>query len=532
MVLQPWARGFCSPVCLPHGQEYEKAQKVKKSQKKRHARSMKSAMKSERRMHSKMASLESLITAGFEQSGSRATDVLNSIVTSTGVVCDAIVTGTGAVTDAVLEAADKAAKDTQQVLETTKEGIRQAELGRLKVEDQRLEDQRAANDKDDEEEEAMKARLDEEIKEKKALRAAKQQKAEAKAAAKKVQLDETWAREAAEKTEREAAAKAASSALLASVGKEVGAAVAGKVGEVIEAIKEVKNVVDNTNEAAALAAEAAVIGADASKDTKEAVEALASTFEEKVRVLLLREKTIQSMIEGPEDVNEPQSTKDYQTVIKQELAVIQKSITDLGQQRATANQRNSAPAPAPTTRSGATRNGAATTTRNSAATTTRKQPAPRERLPVLKKGELGKQIRLAVAAFASDKQDGAYLQKITALSKVRPHPLPPALPPAAPCRTRTPLARLPCSAHDPARCIRWRRCRSCSCWRSRRTSCCRPSPPSSRASPPTWWTRRPPTRASLSPPRSPPSTPSTPRSRPTRKRWSWWRSGWCHRSSR
>ena len=319
---------------------------------------------------------------------------------------------------------------------------------------------------------------------------------------------------------------------LAATLEEVGAAVAGQVGEVIEAIKEVKNVVDNTNEAAALAAEAAVIGADASKDTKEAVEALASTFEEKVRVLLLREKTIQSMIEGPEDVNEPQSTKDYQTVIKQELAVIQKSITDLGQQRATANQRNSAPAPAPTTRSGATRNGAATTTRNSAATTTRKQPAPRERLPVLKKGELGKQIRLAVAAFASDKQDGAYLQKITALSKVRPHPLPPALPPAAPCRTRTPLARLPCSAHDPARCIRWRRCRSCSCWRSRRTSCCRPSPPSSRASPPTWWTRRPPTRASLSPPRSPPSTPSTPRSRPTRKRWSWWRSGWCHRSSR
>jgi len=205
---------------------------------------------------------------------------------------------------------------------------------------------------------------------------------------------------------------------LAATLEEVGAAVAGQVGEVIEAIKEVKNVVDNTNEAAALAAEAAVVGAAASKDTKEAVEALASTFEEKVRVLLLREKTIQSMIEGPEDVNEPQSTKDYQTVIKQELAVIQKSITDLGQQRATANQRNSAPAPAPTTRSGATRNGAATTTRNSAATTARKQPAPRERLPVLKKGELGKQIRLAVAAFASDKQDGAYLQKITALSKV------------------------------------------------------------------------------------------------------------------
>jgi len=204
---------------------------------------------------------------------------------------------------------------------------------------------------------------------------------------------------------------------LAATLKEVGAAVAGQVSEVIEAIKEVKNVVDNTNEAAALAAEAAVIGADASKDTKDAVEALASTFEEKVRVLLLREKTIQSMIEGPEDVNEPQSTKDYQTVIKQELAVIQKSITDLGQQRATANQRNSAPAPAPTTRSGATRNGAATATRNGAATTTRKQPAPRERLPVLK-GELAKQIRLAVAALASNKQDGAYLEKITALSKV------------------------------------------------------------------------------------------------------------------
>merc|ERR1740139_512901 len=105
-------------------------------------------------MNSKIESLESLLSAGFEQSESRATsratDVLN-----------AIVTGTDAVTDAVLEAANKAAKDTQQVLETTKEGIRQAQL--------------AATKKANEEEDAK-------IKEKRALQEAKQQQEEAKAA--------------------------------------------------------------------------------------------------------------------------------------------------------------------------------------------------------------------------------------------------------------------------------------------------------------------------------------------------------------
>jgi len=408
--------------------EYSKAQKVKKSQKKRDARSMKSQRKMHSEMNSKIESLESLLSTGFEQSESRATsratDVLN-----------AIVTGTDAVTDAVLEAANKAAKDTQQVLETTKEGIRQAQLAATEVEDQRLKDSQAATKKANEEEDAK-------IKEKRALQEAKQQQEEAKAAAKKVKLDEKWARDVAEKAEREAAAKAASSAMLVSISMEVGTAVGGKVSEVIEAIEEVKRVVDNTNEAAALAAEAAVIGADASKDTKEVVEAFTrdfpATVEASLTAAMRKERTMDNLISTIVDEKE----------LNEGLAQLKTEVARLGQQwqqHAAVSQRNAvgpragsapvrnpAPAPAPSTRSGATRsgatrsgatrNGAAAATRNgaAAATTARKQAAPpRERLPVLK-GEFGKLVRQDVATLSDGKkgEDGAWKVKINILASV------------------------------------------------------------------------------------------------------------------
>ena len=499
-------RGFCSPVCLPHAQEYEKSQKMKKSQKKRDARSMR-----------KLSKIASLITTGFahteEQSDSRAAEVRRAIQTSA---------------DVVREDVEKAKEVTKEVLANVIKGHREAAEARLEAEEQRLTDQEAAADKAAEEEQAKQAK-----------RQAKLEEAKAKAKAKRALFEETRAREQVEKAEREAITEAHNVALLASISKEVGAAVEGEVGKVVEAITEVKKVVDNTNEAAVLAADAAVTGASASKDAKEAVEALKCDLPEIVEARLTaamrKERTMNDLISIVDEKE-----------LNEGLAQLKTEVTRLGQQRQQpppVGQRNAAgtragsalvrnSAPAPSTRSGATRSGAAAATTT---TTTRKQAAaPRERLPAFK-GELATLVRQDVATLSCAKksEDGAWKVKIDILAKVRRRPLPPAAPRAAVhSRTTRTCTRLLCSAHDPTRAFRWRRCRSCSCGRSRRTSCWRPSPPSSRASPPSWWARRPPTRTSSSPPPSPPSTPSTPRSRPTRRRWSWWRPGWCRRSSR
>ena len=470
-------------MCLPHAQEYEKSQKMKKSQKKRDARSMR-----------KLSKIASLITTGFahteEQSDSRAAEVRRAIQTSA---------------DVVREDVEKVAKDTKEVLANVMLANREAEKGRLEDEEQRLTDQMA------------------------------------KAKARRVLFEETRAREQVEKAEREAITEAHNVALLASISKEVGAAVEGEVGKVVEAITEVKKVVDNTNEAAVLAADAAVTGASASKDAKEAVEALKCDLPEIVEARLTaamrKERTMNDLISIVDEKE-----------LNEGLAQLKTEVTRLGQQRQQpppVGQRNAAgtragsalvrnSAPAPSTRSGATRSGAAAAAAATTTTTRKQAAAPRERLPAFK-GELATLVRQDVATLSCAKksEDGAWKVKIDILAKVRRRPLPPAAPRAAVhSRTTRTCTRLLCSAHDPTRAFRWRRCRSCSCGRSRRTSCWRPSPPSSRASPPSWWARRPPTRTSSSPPPSPPSTPSTPRSRPTRRRWSWWRPGWCRRSSR
>jgi len=375
-----------------------------------------------------------------QQNNSRASEVLRAIQASTNEVIDN-----------AAEVAKAAAMATREVLDKVIEGSDQAELGRLEAEEQRLQDQEQ--------------RLQDLV---------------AKAAAKKLKFEEKQARDLTQKAVRDADAQAANTALVAAIGKQVGVAVKGEVGEVVEAVNAVGKQVDAAAEFAALGANAALEAANASKDAKEAIGALTSTFAgrmtEVLTVVLRRENTIKSMLEDPvgvimledpvgvimlEDpvgVNETRSIEDDPT-IKQELALIKQSIADLRPQRAAPasqctapGQRagsvpmrkpTSAPAPARSTRSATTgtRSGGATATTHSS------QAARREQAPALKKGVLASKVSLAVEALAGDKKDGAYLKKIAALAEVCPTPscrrCP--LPPAAPCRTRAPLAPPLCS---------------------------------------------------------------------------------------
>jgi len=350
-----------------------------------------------------------------QQNNSRASEVLRAIQASTNEVIDN-----------AAEVAKAAAMATREVLDKVIEGSDQAELGRLEAEEQRLQD------------------------------------LVAKAAAKKLKFEEKQARDLTQKAVRDADAQAANTALVAAIGKQVGVAVKGEVGEVVEAVNAVGKQVDAAAEFAALGANAALEAANASKDAKEAIGALTSTFAgrmtEVLTVVLRRENTIKGMLEDPVGVNETRSIEDDPT-IKQELALIKQSIADLRPQRAAPasqctapGQRagsvpmrkpTSAPAPARSTRSATTgtRSGGATATTHSS------QAARREQAPALKKGVLASKVSLAVEALAGDKKDGAYLKKIAALAEVCPTPscrrCP--LPPAAPCRTRAPLAPPLCS---------------------------------------------------------------------------------------
>ena len=350
-----------------------------------------------------------------QQNNSRASEVLRAIQASTNEVIDN-----------AAEVAKAAAMATREVLDKVIEGSDQAELGRLEAEEQRLQD------------------------------------LVAKAAAKKLKFEEKQARDLTQKAVRDADAQAANAALVAAIGKQVGVAVKGEVGEVVEAVNAVGKQVDAAAEFAALGANAALEAANASKDAKEAIGALTSTFAgrmtEVLTVVLRRENTIKGMLEDPVGVNETRSIEDDPT-IKQELALIKQSIADLRPQRAAPasqctapGQRagsvpmrkpTSAPAPARSTRSATTgtRSGGATATAHSS------QAARREQAPALKKGVLASKVSLAVEALAGDKKDGAYLKKIAALAEVCPTPscrrCP--LPPAAPCRTRAPLAPPLCS---------------------------------------------------------------------------------------
>jgi len=399
---------------------YERSQKMKKSQKKRDARS-----------RSKMASL---ITTGFAQSeekiDSRAAEVRRAIETSRDVVRGAIETSR----DVVREDVERVREATKEVLAKVIKGSREAAEARLEAEEQRLTDQEAAADKAAEEAKAKleEAKAAEEAKQAKAK--AKLEEAKAKLEAKKVLLKETQAREKAEKAGCEATAEAHNAALVAAI-KEVGEAVEGKV---VEAMTDVKKVVSTTAEAAVLAADAAVAGASASKDAKEAVEAFKYDFAGTIEALLRKHRTMDEVISISEE-----------TELKEGFARLQAEVARLGQQRSAVGQRNAAgpragsvlvrnpapapaPAPAPSTRSGATRsgatrsgatrNGAAAATRNgaAAATTARKQAAPpRERLPVLK-GEFGKLVRQDVATLSDGKkgEDGAWKVKINILASV------------------------------------------------------------------------------------------------------------------
>ena len=355
-----------------------------------------------------------------QQNNSRASEVLRAIQASTNEVIDN-----------AAEVAKAAAMATREVLDKVIQGSDQAELGRLEAEEQRLQDQEQ--------------RLQDLV---------------AKAAAKKLKFEEKQARDLTQKAVRDADAQAANAALVAAIGKQVGVAVKGEVGEVVEAVNAVGKQVDAAAEFAALGANAALEAANASKDAKEAIGALTSTFAgrmtEVLTVVLRRENTIKGMLEDPVGVNETRSIEDDPT-IKQELALIKQSIADLRPQRAAPASQCTAPgqragsvpmrkptsAPARSTRSATTgtRSGGATATTHSS------QAARREQAPALKKGVLASKVSLAVEALAGDKKDGAYLKKIAALAEVCPTPscrrCP--LPPAAPCRTRAPLAPPLCS---------------------------------------------------------------------------------------
>jgi hypothetical protein len=405
-------------VCLPHGQEWERSQKVKKSMQKMLKKQREKANKTAKKLaRTTEKLLLTELARSNQQNNSRASEVLRAIQASTNEVIDN-----------AAEVAKAAAMATREVLDKVIEGSDQAELGRLEAEEQRLQD------------------------------------LVAKAAAKKLKFEEKQARDLTQKAVRDADAQAANAALVAAIGKQVGVAVKGEVGEVVEAVNAVGKQVDAAAEFAALGANAALEAANASKDAKEAIGALTSTFAgrmtEVLTVVLRRENTIKGMLEDPVGVNETRSIEDDPT-IKQELALIKQSIADLRPQRAAPasqctapGQRagsvpmrkpTSAPAPAParSTRSATTgtRSGGATATTHSS------QAARREQAPALKKGVLASKVSLAVEALAGDKKDGAYLKKIAALAEVCPTPscrrCP--LPPAAPCRTRAPLAPPLCS---------------------------------------------------------------------------------------
>jgi len=341
---------------------YERSQKMKKSQKKRDARS-----------RSKMASL---ITTGFAQSeekiDSRAAEVRRAIETSRDVVRGAIETSR----DVVREDVERVREATKEVLANVIKGSREAAEARLEAEEQRLTDQEAAADKAAEEAKAKleEAKAAEEAKQAKAK--AKLEEAKAKLEAKKVLLKETQAREKAEKAGCEATAEANNLVLVAAI-KEVGAAVEGKV---VEAMTDVEKVVGTTAEAAArLQAEVARLGQQRSAvGQRNAAGPRAGSV----------------LVRNPAPAPAP----------------------------APAPSTRSGATRSGATRSGATRNGAAAATRNgaAAATTARKQAAPpRERLPVLK-GEFGKLVRQDVATLSDGKkgEDGAWKVKINILASV------------------------------------------------------------------------------------------------------------------
>lgn len=382
------------PSDVSERKEWERSQKVKKSMQKMLKKQREKANKTARKLaRTTEKLLLTELARSNQQNNSRASEVLRAIQASTNEVIDN-----------AAEVAKAAAMATREVLDKVIEGSDQAELGRLEAEEQRLQDQEQ--------------RLQDLV---------------AKAAAKKLKFEEKQARDLTQKAVRDADAQAANTALVAAIGKQVGVAVKGEVGEVVEAVNAVGKQVDAAAEFAALGANAALEAANASKDAKEAIGALTSTFAgrmtEVLTVVLRREKTIKCMLEDPVGVNETRSIEDDPT-IKQELALIKQSIADLRPQRAAPasqctapGQRagsvpmrkpTSAPAPARSTRSATTgtRSGGATATTHSS------QAARREQAPALKKGVLASKVSLAVEALAGDKKDGAYLKKIAALAEV------------------------------------------------------------------------------------------------------------------